>query len=124
VSDYDAWAGRLRQPHFDWADATQELKSDDIEQLTESFLDSATFNAVRTRVREGFVPSRQLDWGSWAVPATKDDILAHMARWQPGWDLPEPGDETHKPRLQRARCLQAVEALPADGEYVLVIQES
>jgi hypothetical protein len=118
----DVFVGRLRSPDFDWSDASQELNSRDIEHLTKSFLDADAFNTVHARIRERAVPFRMLDWGSWVVPATKGEILDLMAKWKPGWDLPEPGDETDKPRLQRARCRDAVNALTPDGAYVLVIE--
>jgi hypothetical protein len=120
---FDAFAGRLRNPEFDWSDENQKLKSTDIEFLTKSFMDSHTFGAVNARIREKSVPFRQLDWGSWVVPATQSEILSHMAKWKIASDLPEPGDETHKPRLQRAECLATVKALPPNGAYVLVIEE-
>jgi hypothetical protein len=120
---HDTYAGRLRNPAFDWSDESQELASNDIEFLTESFLDSDSFSAVYDRVREKAVPYRTIDWGSWVVPATKSEILSLMARWKIGHDLPEPGDEIHKPRLRRAQCLAMVNSLPSNGAYVLVIEE-
>ena len=122
MTHYDTFVGRLREPHFDWADETQSLHSKDIEFLTKSFLDNDAFFTVLRQVKESGV-FRQLDWGSWIVPAKKDEILSLMARWEAGSELPVAGDEAHKPRLQRALCKAAVEALPANEAYVLVIEE-
>jgi hypothetical protein len=122
MTHYDTFAGRLRNPLFDWSNPNELLTSEDIEFLTESFLDPDAFRYVSQRALEGGA-FRKLDWGSWVVPVTKGEILSTMAKWAAGWDLPEPGDHSHKPRLQRARCKTTVEALPLDQPYVLVIQE-
>ena len=119
----DTFVGRLKSSSFDWADPEARLNSDDIEILTESFLDSDSFNIIQGRISQGDIPNRQLDWGSWAASASQSEILSLMAHWKVGWDLPDPGDVTHKPRLQRARCLEAVQRLPPEGNYVIVIEE-
>jgi hypothetical protein len=122
MTHLDTFVGRLRHLRFDWTDEGQKLHASDIEFLTESFLDGDAFRSMQ-RLTEAPAQSRQLDWGSWAMPATKAEILTLIAKWKPGWDLPDPGDETHKPKLQRARCKAMIEALPPEEAYVLVIEE-
>jgi hypothetical protein len=123
MTHYDVFAGRLRKSNFDWTDKKQELEASDIQCLTGSFLDGAAFSTIHRAINENKLPFRQLDWGSWVVPVTKDQLLALIAHWKEGYDLPDPGDTTHFPRLQRAECKAVIEALPAKGAYVVVLEE-
>lgn len=123
MTHYDTYAGILKDRSFDWRDPSAELSRGDIQILTPSFWDHDSFFRVWEKIRDGGVPFKKLDWGSWAIPASKSDILAIMAGWKVGWDLPDPGDETHKPRLQRAKCLEAVNGFDPAGEYLVLIEE-
>ena len=124
MTHYDTFAGRLRRQGFNWSDPNQTLGEKDIEYLTRSFLDDKVFHAVYDRIREKSVLSRQLDWGAWAIPATRSDILSLLAEWKAGWQLPGPDDDLdHKPRQQRANCLATVQCLAQRKEYVIVIEE-
>ena len=120
---YDAYAARLRNRKFDWSDDRQQINPTDIEYLTKSFFDETIFWHVYTRIREQSTAFRKIDWGAWAIPVTKTELLSYLEEWKIGWELPEPGDQTHKPRLQRAKCKAIIEALPNDGDYILVIEE-
>lgn len=123
MTHYDTYAGRLKIPAFDWSDLDQQLKKESIEFLTQSFLDSDVFHGIRARIADTSVPFRQLDWGSWVIPATRSDILSLVSGWKHGWDLPGLDDEKHKPRQQRASCLAVIQKLYLDYEYVIVIEE-
>jgi hypothetical protein len=120
---HDTYVGRLRDPDFDWSDKSKELESSDVEFLTQSFLDSNSFDIVSRRIREKVVPYRAIDSASWVVPATKAEILSLMSKWKIGLDLPDPGDTSHKPRLRRAQCLATAKSLSPDEAYVIVIEE-
>ena len=116
----DLFVGRLKAD-FDWTDPSAELEREDVEFLTPSLMDRDLFHAALDRAKAG--PARHLDWGSLAVPVTKDEILALLGRWRDGWDLPGPGDDNHKPKQSRARSLATVQALPPDQPYLLITEE-
>lgn len=119
---YDTYIGRLKRPDFNWSDRGQELQRDNVQFITNSFWDGNSFTWILGRIISGTIPFRQLDWGTWAIPATKQEILDYMDRWGVGWDLPDPGDQSRKP-LQRAACLHTAGQLSANEEYVLVTEE-
>jgi hypothetical protein len=121
VTYRETFVGRLKRPDFDWADPDAGLAADDIELLTASLMDNRIFYLVVERART--FPSRQLDWGSFALRATKEEILALMRDWVVGDHLPGPGDQNHKPKQSRARSLAVVRALPEEDPYVLVTEE-
>ena len=116
----DVFVGRLKAG-FDWDNPADELKRENVEFLTDTLMDQQIYRAALNRAKDG--PHRYLDWGSVAVPVTRDEILAFMAAWRTGWDLPGPGDKDHKPKQSRARSLATVEALPPDKPYLLVTEE-
>lgn len=117
----DTFVGRLKRPDFDWADPDAGLAAEDIELLTASLMDDRIFYLVLERARTS--PSRQLDWGSFALSATKKEILALMCDWVVGDHLPGPDDQNHKPKQSRSTSLKVVRALPEEGPYVLVTEE-
>lgn len=117
----DTFVGQLKRPDFDWSDPAAELAREDIEFLTHSLMDWRIFEFVLERSKT--CPSRQLDWGSFTIGTTKEEILALMDSWVVGGDLPGPGDEAHKPKQSRASSLALVRALPEEGTYVLVTAE-
>lgn len=116
----DTFIGRLNRD-FDWSDPDEDLATKDIEFLTGSLMDTKIFEEVARRARA--TAFRRLDWGSTVVGVTKQEVLAMMAHWVPGTDLPGPGDENHIPKQSRARSLATVQALPEDGRYVVVTEE-
>jgi len=120
VTYRDTFIGRLNR-YFDWSNPNDGLTSKDIEFLTGSLMDSKIFEEAVQRARTRAF--RHLDWGSTVVGVTKQEVLALMAHWVPGDELPGPGDENHKPKQSRARSLATVRALPDDGSYVLVTEE-
>ena len=121
VTYRDTFVGRLKRPDFDWSDPVAELAREDIEFLTSSLMDGRIFNCVLERSKT--CPSKQLDWGSFALSTTKEEILAMMDDWVAGEDLPGPGDNAHEPKRSRARSQEIVRALPEGEAYVLVTEE-
>jgi hypothetical protein len=110
MTDYVVHVARIRDPDFDWRAAGDAGWQANLEPLFELERGLLEVVAVGRRAMDPASGGRQLDWGAWMVPVTKEELAARVARLDPAF--------------APARDVEArVAALAGDGRYALVAVE-